>query len=184
VVDSWWSKSIGCRINLVTDLGRVDNDKEIGHNLHRQNKIIISEDPYKDGGFSFNYVEREKVDRFVGKKCMIRVNNPNKTYWEIIVILLAIYNSFSIPIEIAFTPDFMNGSAFYVLNTIIDLVFLADIVVNFRTTYYDVDSGDEVFESSKISKTYMTSRFTVDLLSTIPIDNFGVLFVGKKIPLL
>jgi len=46
----------------------------------------------------------------------------------------------------------MEGPSFMVLNTLIDLVFLADIVVNFRTTYYDVDNGDEVFESSMISR--------------------------------
>jgi hypothetical protein len=86
---------------------------------------------------------------------MLRVNNPNKTYWEIIVILLAIYNSFSIPIEIAFAPPLFEHPSFFVFNTLIDLVFLADIVVNFRTTYYDVDNGDEVFEASEISKQYI-----------------------------
>ena len=38
------------------------------------------------------------------KPWMIRVNNPNKTYWEVVIIILAIYNSFQIPVEIAFRP--------------------------------------------------------------------------------
>jgi hypothetical protein len=46
----------------------------------------------------------------------------------------------------------MEGAVFYVINTIIDVMFLADIVVNFRTTYYDTDNGEEVFDSSMISR--------------------------------
>ena len=51
-------------------------------------------------------------------------------------IILAIYNSFSIPIEIAYAPPSMEGAGFYVLNSLIDLVFLMDIIVSFRTTDY------------------------------------------------
>lgn len=36
---------------------------------------------------------------------MIRVNNPNKIYWDIIIIVLALYNCLETPIEIAFDPS-------------------------------------------------------------------------------
>jgi hypothetical protein len=152
VDNSWWSKSVGCRINLVTDLGTIVDIKERSTTLHRQKRIVMDDDPSKDGGIAFRFEIRDKVDKYKNTKCIMRVNNPNKTYWEVIIILLAIYNSFSIPIEIAFQPAFMEGAVFYVINTIIDVMFLADIVVNFRTTYYDTDNGEEVFDSSMISR--------------------------------
>ena len=35
---------------------------------------------------------------------MLRQNDPRKTKWDLIIIFLAIYNSFQIPFEIAFDP--------------------------------------------------------------------------------
>jgi hypothetical protein len=76
------------------------------------------------------------------KKFMLRVNSPNKTYWELFIIALAIYNSFQIPIEIAYHPVSMESAGFTLLNTLIDMCFLADIIVQFRTTFYDPETGD------------------------------------------
>lgn len=36
---------------------------------------------------------------------MISQNDPNKTRWELFVIVLALYNAFSIPFELAFDPE-------------------------------------------------------------------------------
>jgi hypothetical protein len=81
---------------------------------------------------------------------MIRVNNPNKTYWEVVIIILAIYNSFQIPVEIAFRPVTMNATGFQILNSMIDMMFLSDIIVQFRTSFYDMETGEECFDTKRI----------------------------------
>ena len=115
---------------------------------------------------------------------MLRQNDPRKTKWDLVIIFLAIYNSFQIPFEIAFDPEDMKTAGFLVLNTLIDFVFLLDIIVNFRTTFYDIETGDEVFDPKRTGKKYLKSRFTIDLLSTIPFDNLALLFTSSQHPVL
>ena len=49
--------------------------------------------------------------------------------------------------------------------------FLSDIFFQMNTTYYDSD-GEEIFQKSKIRKNYLFSSFTIDLLSSLPIEFF------------
>jgi len=107
---------------------------------------------------------------------MIGQNDPRKTQWELFVIVLALYNSFGIPFELSFKPEIMSGVNFLLLNTFIDLMFALDIFIQFRTTYYHAITGDEEKDLKKIRNNYLTGRFAVDLLSTIPFDNILYLF--------
>lgn len=63
----------------------------------------------------------------------------------------------------------------------IDIVFIIDIVVNFRTAYHDPLTGETVYDPYKIAKQYVHSWFIIDVVSGIP---FGVLdlkaFDGNK----
>lgn len=78
----------------------------------------------------------------------------------------------------------MKATSFVLLNSLIDFFFLLDIIVNFRTTFYDIETGDEVFDSKRTGKKYLKSRFTIDLLSTIPFDNIALLFTSSSSPVL
>lgn len=48
-----------------------------------------------------------------------------------------------------------------------DVIFLIDIFVQFRTTYFSVE-GEEVRDAKKIAKRYMKGMFMIDLIATIP----------------
>ena len=64
---------------------------------------------------------------------LIRHNNPKKMKWDLFVMLLAVWNCFSIPFEVAF--DFEEPLTYVILNYICDISFVVDIVLSFRTTY-------------------------------------------------
>ena len=89
------------------------------------------------------------------------------------IITLAFYNCFSIPFQTAFEPPIMENDYFLAFNTVIDFCFFFDIVLTFRTTYYDPISGDEIFDKNLIIKRYLFGRFLVDFLSTVPFDNIA-----------
>jgi len=112
-------------------------------------------------------MDEEKNDR---GWFMVRVNDPRKTIWDFFIILTAIYNCFSIPLQIAFEPPILETAPFETANNIIDFLFVLDILIAFRTTYYDLETGDEIFQSNLVISAYVKSRFFVDLISTIPID--------------
>lgn len=150
-----------------------------------QLKTIIKEDG------TFVFTEEPRVFSASNKgKWMIRLNDPQKTKWDVVIIVLAVYNSFQIPFEIAYEPESMKTAKFFVLNTLIDLMFGIDIVVNFRTTYYDPETQDEVLDPWLTAKEYIrtcnlnTPSFTIDFLSTVPFDSIALLFTEGGSPIL
>lgn len=65
-------------------------------------------------------------------------------------------------------------------NSIIDLLFIIDIVFNFRTSYFDLKEAEEIFEGRKIAIRYLSSgKFSIDLLASIPTDMIIEIFAGK-----
>lgn len=56
---------------------------------------------------------------------------------------------------------------------LIDGLFFIDIIVNFRTTYMNSITGDEIWSPSMIAKHYIRSiGFWIDFISFIPFDYF------------
>ncbi|CDW86372.1 cation channel family protein [Stylonychia lemnae] len=92
------------------------------------------------------------------KKWIIYPDGSFKSRWDALITL---------PYAIAFldqpTEDWL------IINTIVDCIFLVDIVVNFYSAYMDKEY--EMIDDRKvIVKSYLYSWFIVDLLSIIPFD--------------
>ena len=67
---------------------------------------------------------------------------------------------------------FCNLCSLLVVDSIVDVVFFIDIVLNFHTTY--VGPNGEVVSDPKVIRTeYCKSWFTIDLLSCLPYDVFN-----------
>lgn len=100
----------------------------------------------------------------------MKLNDPIRIKWDIFIIILSIWNSFTLPLDIAFNIEFFKHSAVEVTNHVIDCLFLIDIFLNFRTTYQSSSTGDEIQSPKKIAINYLKFRFHVDLISTIPFE--------------
>jgi len=58
---------------------------------------------------------------------------------------------------------------------VIDWLFIADILLNFRTIYIDPRNDTAVSDSKKICFNYLKGRFIIDLLASVPFDFFASL---------
>ena len=125
------------------------------------------------------YLDKIQRDLLKNTKCLIRGHSKWKLRWDLIVMILAIYNCFSIPLEVSFQPDIMNSTLFFVVNSVIDTCFFLDLIINFRTTFIHPKTGSEVIVTSDIAMSYLKGRFWIDLLATIPFDNIGELVFGS-----
>ena len=96
--------------------------------------------------------------------------------WDYFVMLIATWNAVSLPIELAFEPEWAESTATVWLNAIIDLLFLIDIIVVFRTTIIG-ENGEIVKDQKTIAIKYLRGSFTIDLLSTIPLDSMAGIFL-------
>ncbi len=99
--------------------------------------------------------------------------------WDLIVILLALYNCVSIPFEVAF-GNISDHISLAIFEYCIDVLFFLDVIFNFRTTYINAKTGTEINDWKKIAANYvLRGRFWIDLLASIPfeliIGAFGVI---------
>lgn len=64
---------------------------------------------------------------------MIHPGHPAKHIWDIVIGLLLIYTALVAPVRIAFEDD--TPLAWFVIDLIVDTVFLIDILLTFFTGY-------------------------------------------------
>ena len=100
-----------------------------------------------------------------------------KENWDFLIMTTACWNVFMLPISIAFDTRDPNLD---IVNNIVDICFVLDILVCFRTTILDDDSGDEIRDWRIIGNAYLRGRFTIDFLSTIPFDSIALIFLDES----
>lgn len=94
-------------------------------------------------------------------------------------MLLAIYNCISIPFNSSYAPE--SNIYYDTFEHIVDILFVLDIVISFRTSFVHPKTGLEVLDSKSICRNYMFgSRFIVDLLSVIPFEYGYTLIAGGE----
>ncbi|XP_049887583.1 potassium voltage-gated channel unc-103-like isoform X2 [Pectinophora gossypiella] len=110
--------------------------------------------------------------------CTILHHSPYKAAWDWLILILVIYTAIFTPYVAAFQlnePDFDKRSRKFgedpivVIDMIVDVTFIIDILINFRTTYVNV--ADEVeSDPAKIAMHYLRGWFVIDLVAAIPFD--------------
>jgi hypothetical protein len=98
---------------------------------------------------------------------MLRPNGKFKIGWDIVTIIWLGYLLISLPLYIGFE---MENSPFQdAMEYMIFSFFSLDVVVNFRTGYFD-SLGNLVVLNKPVAMRYLKGWFIVDVVSTIPID--------------
>ncbi|XP_055112316.2 potassium voltage-gated channel subfamily H member 6 isoform X3 [Symphalangus syndactylus] len=105
--------------------------------------------------------------------------SPFKAVWDWLILLLVIYTAVFTPYSAAFLlsdqDESRRGACGYtcspltVVDLIVDIMFIVDIIINFRTTY--VNTNDEVVSHPRrIAVHYFKGWFLIDMVAAIPFD--------------
>ncbi|XP_023234113.1 potassium voltage-gated channel protein eag-like isoform X1 [Centruroides sculpturatus] len=95
-----------------------------------------------------------------------------KAIWDWVILCLTFYTAIMVPYNVAFKNKTSEDVTLLVLDSIVDVIFFIDIVLNFHTTF--VGPGGEVVSDPKIIRmNYLKSWFIIDLLSCLPYDVFN-----------
>ncbi|CAH2302777.1 potassium voltage-gated channel subfamily H member 6 [Pelobates cultripes] len=105
--------------------------------------------------------------------------SPFKAVWDWLILLLVIYTAVFTPYSAAFLlndqEEERNWECGYscnplnIVDLIVDIMFIVDIIINFRTTY--VNTNDEVVSHpGKIAIHYFKGWFLIDMVAAIPFD--------------
>lgn len=95
-----------------------------------------------------------------------------KTIWDWIILCLTYYTAIMVPYNVAFKNKTSEDVSLLVLDSIVDVIFFIDIVLNFHTTFVG-PSGEVVSDPRIIRMNYLKSWFIIDLLSCLPYDVFN-----------
>ncbi|XP_071080038.1 voltage-gated delayed rectifier potassium channel KCNH1-like isoform X2 [Haliotis cracherodii] len=95
-----------------------------------------------------------------------------KTIWDWIILVLTFYTAIMVPYNAAFKIKTMDQLPLLVIDSMVDVVFFVDIVLNFHTTFVG-PSGEVISDPKIIRMNYLKSWFVIDLLSCLPYDVFN-----------
>ncbi|XP_075164882.1 potassium voltage-gated channel seizure isoform X2 [Haematobia irritans] len=111
--------------------------------------------------------------------------SPFKAVWDWVILILVMYTAIFTPYVAAFllgeqdyqrrTNKYINSDPIVIVDLIVDVTFIVDILINFRTTF--VNGQDEVVSHpGRIAVHYLSGWFLIDLVAAIPFD---LLLVGS-----
>ena len=94
--------------------------------------------------------------------------------WNNFVLILAIFNSFSVPVEMTVYKQLAEMSEYIYIDLAINAIFIIDIFVQFNTGFYNTE-GEMIRDRKEIAARYIfKGMFVFDLLSSIPYDQLGL----------
>lgn len=105
--------------------------------------------------------------------------SPFKAVWDWLILLLVIYTAIFTPYSAAFLLNDIEEqkrrecgyscSPLNVVDLMVDIMFIVDILINFRTTY--VNNNEEVVSHpANIAIHYFKGWFLIDMVAAIPFD--------------
>ncbi|XP_030642502.1 voltage-gated inwardly rectifying potassium channel KCNH7 [Chanos chanos] len=119
-------------------------------------------------------LQTARIDKFT-----ILHYSPFKAVWDWLILLLVIYTAIFTPYSAAFLLNDREEqkrrecgyscSPLNVVDLMVDIMFIIDILINFRTTY--VNQNEEVVSHpAKIAIHYFKGWFLIDMVAAIPFD--------------
>jgi hypothetical protein len=73
---------------------------------------------------------------------MVQYNDKSKMRWDMLIMILTFWNCYKIPLSVSFDEAF-DTIFTEIINVTVDVFFLLDIIVNFRTVVIMESTGEE-----------------------------------------
>ncbi|KAI5107257.1 potassium voltage-gated channel subfamily H member 7 isoform X4, partial [Silurus meridionalis] len=119
-------------------------------------------------------LQAPRIDKFT-----ILHYSPFKAMWDWLILLLVIYTAIFTPYSAAFLLNDLEEqrrrlcgyscSPLNVVDLMVDIMFIIDILINFRTTYVNINE-EVVSHPGKIAVHYFKGWFLIDMVAAIPFD--------------
>ncbi|XP_006092447.1 potassium voltage-gated channel subfamily H member 4 isoform X4 [Myotis lucifugus] len=117
-------------------------------------------------------VPEYKVASVGGSRCLLLHYSVPKAVWDGLILLATFYVAVTVPYNVCFLGDDDTPIASrhtLVSDIAVEMLFILDIILNFRTTYVS-QSGQVVSAPRSIGLHYLATWFFVDLIAALPFD--------------
>ena len=92
-----------------------------------------------------------------------------RSKWDLSQVLILSYISAAVPFRLGFSSPVVLWSAVFWLDLSIDIYFIFDLFMNFRTAVRTGD-GELIFHPGHVAKIYGSTWFPIDFLSCLPLN--------------
>ncbi|CAK4956091.1 unnamed protein product [Aphanomyces euteiches] len=103
---------------------------------------------------------------------VMSIHSYAKVWWDAFIALVTAYAIIIVPVDLSFelyhAYNHLSSVQWFV-----DIIFLVDILLVFRTSYLVRDSREEVFDVDLIRRNYLAKWFWVDCLASLPSSVLG-----------
>ncbi len=117
------------------------------------------------------------------ERLLVSQNNPARQLIDLGVVFALMYVAIVTPYEVSFLADQPDNEALGAVGRVIDVLFIADMLLNFVTPF-QLENGVWVTDHRSIAWRYMTSWFLVDLISVMPLEYLRMIRLVRLIKLL
>ena len=107
-------------------------------------------------------------------RCVILHCSTAKIVWDWFILIFILYTATSVPFIVCFKFDSVPMT---VADSVVDMMFLIDIVFNFHTSYVG-DDGSIIFDLKQIRRNYVRTWFFVDLVTSLPYGLLSLMISG------
>jgi CRP-like cAMP-binding protein len=161
------------------------------HN-HHQNAYVVNKgvmahitEITQDARSHAKMEENERIRKAAGRFLLPKVYliNPRHKYkvgWDVYIGAVILYSAIVIPYSIGFSVEFPDDTAIGGLNIFFDLCFGLDLIFSFNMVYYDDVHGNVITNRWQIAKQYLSTWFSIDFFSTLPIDRIAIGVMGRE----
>ena len=146
-----------------------DNNGDILELMATKQLSILSDN---DGTISYNDLTNKYTKKY---SCycipILHPFGPFKLCWDSFIMLLLVMTIIQIPFVFAFSIDSTLNTFYGEISFSVDCILLIDILISFRTAYFDkIDQLRLIASPKLIAKTYVKSWFIIDLLTSFPFE--------------
>ncbi|XP_056672730.1 potassium voltage-gated channel subfamily H member 4 isoform X4 [Monodelphis domestica] len=117
-------------------------------------------------------VPEYKVASVGGSRCLLLHYSVPKALWDGLILLATFYVAITVPYNVCFSGADDSPIATrhtLVSDIVVEMLFILDIILNFRTTYVS-QSGQVVSAPRSIGLHYLATWFFIDLIAALPFD--------------
>ncbi|ERE68435.1 potassium voltage-gated channel subfamily H member 4-like protein [Cricetulus griseus] len=117
-------------------------------------------------------VPEYKVASVGGSRCLLLHYSIPKAVWDGLILLATFYVAVTVPYNVCFSGDDdtpITSRHTLVSDIAVEMLFILDIILNFRTTYVS-QSGQVISAPRSIGLHYLATWFFVDLIAALPFD--------------
>ena len=143
--------------------------------VHEKPKVVLTR------GLGEMMMENHQRQLAEKRKCFFMPHRTFRISWDGMQVVILVYVALVYPVRAAMEYEPLVGSWMMVLDVCVDLWFLTDIVVNFRTAYKNEQDETLIVDLKKIAHHYVCGFksgggwFLVDAISSMPIQYIAML---------